>query len=337
MNTSILRAVALMAALMCTGCASRARPQSPAKVAAATPAQTQTRGLCFVARDANAARQPVRAHDWLSLLTKLELGRGGVFVTRDCLGRWINYLPAAQSCGRATPNEPEPKRVPVAEETVIVRDVGDDTYVVWVITHRFGDDDGFGPLAIVRRDQTGLWVEALGTLRSHMDRLKLEGWNIQKDVVIAASGESCRRTGNGQRQCERSTELLLQYGQQLISANVVDPQGRCLQPGRFELARTHQQSLGANLARNFELNADLTHDARYVVVEERLLVRDVEPGTTQAPRVVQRVETRRLLQPWAGRLVTRQDSLWRRVVEATSATPSVGPKNLRPSASNGHN
>jgi hypothetical protein len=309
-------------ALLGAGCAKRARPPVTARAAPAAPAP-QPHGLCFVARDPNAASQPVRAHDWLSLLTKLELGRGGVFATRDCLGRWINYVPAASSCGTTPRAEVEPRRVPVAEETVVVRDLGDTSYLVWVITHRFADDDGFGPLALVRRDNDGLAVEAIGTLRSHTERLKLEGWNIQKELVIAASAESCRRAQSGQRQCERSTQLMLQYGQQLIMASVVDPQGHCLQTGSFELARSHEQPLGGGLTRNFELNADLTHDARYVVVEERLLVRDADPSAAGQPaRVVQRLETRRLLQPYAGRLVTRQDSLWRRVVDSAPTTPT---------------
>jgi hypothetical protein len=256
-------------------------------------------------------------------MTRLELGRGGVFATRDCLGRWINYAALANACGTTAYAQTQPRRMAVAEETVIVRDLGDTSYLVWVITHRFEDGDGYGPLALARRDNAGLWVEALGALRMHGDRVKLERWNIQKETVISVSGERCSQAQNSQRRCERSTQLMLQHGQQLMAAPVVDPQNRCLEQAQFQLARSQERQLGSGVTRTFELSADITHDSRYVVVEERLLVRDGDARSQNQPaRVVQRVETRRLLQPYAGRLVTRQDSLWKRAVDSATKSRS---------------
>jgi hypothetical protein len=309
--------------LSAAGCTKRAKPTATAATVTAEPAP-RGRGMCFVPRHPNLANQPVRAHDWLSLMARLELGRGGVFATRDCQGRWINYESLSNACGTVTYAQAQPKRTAVAEETVVVRDLGDASYLVWVITHRFEDGDGYGPLALARRDASGLWVEALGALRMHGERVKLERWNIQKETVVAISGERCDRAANGQRRCERSTQLLLQHGQQLLAAPVVDPQHRCLEQAQFQLARVQERPLGSGLTRTFELSADITHDSRYVVVEERLLVRDGDERARSEPaRVVQRVETRRLLQPYAGRLVTRQDSLWKRAVDSAAAAPSA--------------
>lgn len=319
---SLFRSVlcCLCMALACSGCTKRSRPTRTA--AAAQPAQPGQRGLCFAPRHPNLASQPVRAHDWLSLLARLELGRGGVFATRDCLGRWISYSSKPNACEGPRASEPPPRRQPVAEETVQVRDLGDGSYLVWVVTHLFEDGDGYGPIALVHRESDGLSVDAIGALRSHRDRVKLERWNIQKDTVVAASGELCERTQSGQRICDRTTKLLLQHGQQLLSAPVVDPQGRCLQAGTFELARTHERPLSSGLTRTFEMNSEIKHDSRYVVVEERLLVRDADASSRSTPaRIVQRVETRRLLQPYGGRLVTRQDSLWRRALSKGAADP----------------
>ena len=163
-------------------------------------------------------------------MTRLELGRGGVFATRDCLGRWINYAPLSNACGTTTYAQTEPRRMAVAEETVVVRDLGDASYLVWVITHRFEDGDGYGPLALALRDQTGLWVEALGVLRMHSERVKLERWNIQKETVISMSGERCSQAQSGQRRCQRSTQLLLQHGQQQMQ-NISQQQRQQLCPG----------------------------------------------------------------------------------------------------------
>jgi hypothetical protein len=263
-------------------------------------------------------------------MARLELGRGGVFATRDCMGRWINYAAMSNACGSTAYAQTQPRRMAVAEETVIVRDLGDTSYLVWVITHRFEDGDGYGPLALARRDSAGLWVEALGVLRMHGDRVKLERWNIQKETVISVSGESCSQAQNGQRRCQRATQLLLQHGQQLMAAPVVDPQNRCLEQAQFQLARSQERPVGAGVVRTFELSADITHDARYVVVEERLLVRDADSRSQNQPaRVVQRVETRRLLQPYAGRLVTRQDSLWKRAVDSAGTPPGAAHSGKR--------
>lgn len=311
------------ALLFSPACSKRARPAASAATVAAEPTQ-RGRGICAVPRHPNLANQPVRAHDWLSLMARLELGRGGVFATRDCLGRWINYAAMSNACGATAYAQTQPRRMAVAEETVIVRDLGDTSYLVWVITHRFEDGDGYGPLALARRDNAGLWVEALGALRMHGERIKLERWNIQKETVISVSGEHCSQGQNGKRHCERSTQLLLQHGQQLMAAPVVDPQNRCLEQAQFQLARTQERPVGAGVVRTFELSADITHDARYVVVEERLLVRDADSRSQNQPaRVVQRVETKRLLQPYAGRLVTRQDSLWKRALERATRTPNA--------------
>lgn len=317
-NMSLSRSLlcCLCLVLASSACTKRSRPARTAATAAPS-AQPGARGLCFAPRHPNLANQPVRAHDWLSLLARLELGRGGVFATRDCLGRWISYSNKPNACETPRTAEPQPRRQPVAEETVVVRDLGDGSYLVWVITHLFDDDgaDGYGPIALVHRETDGLVVDALGALRSHRERVKLERWNIQKETVVAASGERCERTQTGQRTCDRTTQLMLQHGQQLVSAPVVDPQGRCLQAGTFELSRVLERPLSSGLTRTFELNADVKHDSRYVVVEERLMVRDTDQSSRSTPaRIVQRVETRRLMQPYAGRLVTRQDSLWKRAV-----------------------
>jgi hypothetical protein len=125
--------------------------------------------------------------------------------------------------------------------------------------------------------------------------------------------------------------LLMQRGGGLLDAPVLDTAGRCIQDASFELVRQEEQTLPSGLQRSYQLTPNVSHDARYVVVEERLVVRDTDPNTPLLPaREVQRIETNRFIHAHAGRLVTRQHSLWTHAVETASAPtdayPSVGQR-----------
>jgi hypothetical protein len=311
--------ICLLSLMVAVGCARHAKP--PKAAAAKTPERQ-----CYAARDPRTFAQPVRPHDWLTLLVRLELGRGGVFATQDCLGRRIRVEPA-----------------PIAEESVVERDMGDSLHAVWIITHRYDGGDGYGVLALVRRDKSGLATLALGALRMRTERVKLDHWRIQNQSLLVASGETCaaadqaRPTGRvgSSPSCQRTVRIASQRGTRLIEAPLLDAAGKCLQPPGFELARQHERGLPSGLRRRFELTANVTHDARHVVIEERLLVRDVDPSAPLLPpREVQHVETSRLIQPLPdGRLVTRQASLWSRAVEGHGDHDGqVSPSTQRTSA-----
>jgi hypothetical protein len=285
-------------------------------------------GLCWEPRDPRTFAAPVRAHDWVSLLLRLELGHGGVFARRDCLGRTIPVEPIA-SCSAAGP-EGTPSSEPIAEESVLVRDLGGDRHLIWIITHRFDSGEGYGPLALVHHARDALELEALGTLRMRTERVKLEYWAIKDDRVIVASGETCEETRGKEPGCKRSVSLRVQRGMSLVDLPLSDPDGRCLQPASFELAQKQERTLPSGLVRRFELSANVTHDARYVVIEERLLVRDTDPSAPLQPaREVQRIETNRFIQAASGRLVTRQHSLWSRAVDSTPASPTAAHSSRR--------
>jgi hypothetical protein len=261
----------------------------------------------------------------LTLLVRLELGRGGVFATQDCLGRRIHVEPAPDGCGGEPQDEASPNPTPIAEESVVERDMGNALHAVWIITHRYDGGDGYGVLALVRRDKEGLATLALGSLRMRTERVKLDHWTIQHQSLLVASGETCSATeparpagrAGSSPNCQRSVRIATQRGTRLVEAPLLDPSGKCLQPPGFELARQHERTLPSGLRRRFELTANVTHDARHVVIEERLLVRDLDPSAPLLPaREVQHVETNRLIEPLpGGRLVTRQASLWSRAVE----------------------
>lgn len=315
--------------LLCAGaCAKRQKPPAAATADNVAPEPPAKRGVCFAPRDPNAYGYPVRPHDWLSVLTRLELGRGGVYATRDCMGRVIRYT-QARNC--STPkNEPAPVLSPVSEEAVIVRDLGANIFVVWVVTHRFQDGDGYGPIALARRHRDGIEVAAMGMLRMRTQRVKLESFNIRGQNVVVATGETCRR-GPSDQNCERSSRVVLGVGTHLIDAPVVDPDGRCVQDGNFELARHEQRPLPSGLTRSFQYSANLTHDTKSLVVEERLFVRDLDTSGQGVPaREVQRIETNRFFEPAQGRLITRQASLWSKVSSSRDRDlPSGSQRSMR--------
>jgi len=325
---SLARIVCVLLLVLSAGaCAKRQKPPKTPVQPTVTAEPTPRRGICFVPRDPNAFAHPVRPHDWLSVLTRLELGRGGVYATRDCTGQVIRYT-QARNCS-VPKQEPAPVLSPMAEEAVIVRDLGANIFVVWVVTHRFQDGDGYGPIALARRHRDGIEVAAMGMLRMRTQRVKLESFSIKGQNVVLATGETCRR-GPSDQNCERSSRVVLGVGQRLIDAPVVDPEGRCLQDASFELAKQDNRGLPSGLTRSFQYNANVTHDAKYVVVEERLVVRDLDSSGQGAPaREVQRIETNRFFEPVQGRLITRQNSLWSKAADRAQQLPSAAQRSGR--------
>jgi hypothetical protein len=150
--------------------------------------------------------------------------------------------------------------------------------------------------------------------------VNLELWRVQQQAVVVASGEACNHA-DAARGCRRAVRLLVRRMNTLIDAPLTDHSGRCLQQPLIELTRAQQQPLASGLQRSFELTSAVSHDARQIVVEERLVVRDSDPTMPLVPaRVVQSIEANRFIRAQGGRLVSEQHPLWSRAL----------PKLLRP-------
>jgi hypothetical protein len=294
--------------LLCLAAACASHP-------APVPQQPQR---CFLARTAADAAHPIRPNDWLKLMVQLELGQGGIFALRDCTGRTIDYRPRAV-CPDSRLDAERPHPVPIAQEAVIERAVGADQRLIWIVSHRFSDGEGYGPLSLVRRVANGVQVQALGSLRMRSERVRLELWPFKGEAVVVASGETCGQL-DGRPHCNREVRLMVQRDQDLVDAPLSDLTGQCLQDASFELARHHREQLASGLSRDFELSAALSHDARYIIIEERLVVRDIDPAApTLPPREVQRIEANRFVRASQGRLISRQHSLWERALSSSGS------------------
>jgi hypothetical protein len=288
-------------ALVSLGCATQtARPARHA-------------GLCFLPRAPAALARPLRPHDWVKLLVRLELGRSAIVALRDCTGRTIQARPRSHCPGASTAAELAAP-VPIHQGSVIERNVGGSQRLLWIVSHRFANGDGFGPLAFTRRVPDGIEVAAMGYLRMRMQRVNLELWRVQHEAVVVASGETCAHTDPA-RSCQRAVRLLVHRMSALIDAPLTDHSGRCLQEPLIELNREQQQPLASGLQRRFELTSAVSHDARQIVLEERLVVRDSDPSMPLVPpREVQRIEANRFIRVSGGRLFSQQHPLWSRAL-----------------------
>jgi len=308
----------LTQALLQLGCAGRASP--PARLA----------GLCFMARDRAEVSRPVRPHEWLKLLVKLDLGSRAVVALRDCTGRLIApQATGAHGCATTRAND-IPEALAIGQQSLIERVISGHERLLWIVSHRFPNGDGFGPLALARHVADGIEVTALGNLRLRTQRVHLELWRVQHETVVVASGESCAHSHDvhdvhdahdvrNARGCGRVLQLMVQRMNALLDAPLLDGAGRCVQALPIELSHSRQEPLASGLRRSYELNSAVSHDARHIVLEERLLVLDTDPNLpAQAPREVQRIEAHRFVRIVGGRLVSQQHPLWNRVLAELS-------------------
>jgi hypothetical protein len=114
---------------------------------------------------------------------------------------------------------------------------------------------------------------------------------------------------------------LVHRAKALFEPPLVDPSGRCVQESLLELSRRQEQTLAGGIRRSFALNSTVRRDRRYIVIEERLLVRDTDlSAPLSPPREVQRIDANRFVRVHDGRLLSQQHPLWARALTAAGAT-----------------
>jgi hypothetical protein len=271
--------------------------------------------VCWLARDASL---PIRANDWVELLTRPKVWQQQIFADQDCTGAAIWWEPPDADCVVKSPLPEAPKPTQLREGDVYERVVSDQVRLVWVVTHRFASGEGFGPIAVVRIHRRGLEVEAIGALRLRTERVNLELWHIGQQAVVVARGEHCSERGD-RRSCRAAANILVHFRKVLFSPMLTYPNGRCIDEPFIELARVEDQPLDSGWNRHFELRSALSHDDRYLVISEQVAIRDFDPNAPAVPaREVRRIDTERFIHIEGPKLVTRQHPLWPRVL------PSAG-------------
>lgn len=264
-------------------------------------------GVCYYPH----AAKPIPAAAWLSALVTLELQQGGMYATRDCRRMPVWIPPASERCREASRDVP--RATPVGAESVIERILPDERRLIWLITHRFANGDGYGPLALARVLPEGLSIESLGRLRSRTDRVALELWRIRQERVVVATAEACAADSE-RTACPRAARILLEHGGYLVEPPIAFADGRCVGEPFFELKQREEAQASSGERRRYEMTTTLGHDARYIVVNERIVVSELDPARPQQAREIQRVDADRFIHVDRGRFFTQQWPLWPRMV-----------------------
>jgi hypothetical protein len=302
--------------------------------------------LCFASQPIpdGGAMRPLRASEWASLV--LRGYRSGGSASQDCVGNAITWRPTDRQCDVHEPDdEAAPRAVPVTDDSVIVgRSDSVAIKPVWVITHRFEDGDGFGPVMITERTADGVAVRATGTLRLPIERARLRLRETGGQRLIVADGERCppedgeegdasaddappanAQGGEGEEPqpptCLRTSRILPQVGDQLLNPEVRTPEGECLGPAAIHLSREYVVGIANGWERVFRLAASTEFTGGSVVIHEQVTAHDRDPRDPgRPPRLFRTTDADRVILLERGGMQSRGIPLFDRTIRAHGST-----------------
>jgi hypothetical protein len=263
----------------------------------------------------------MRPADWLQLLVVSQQDGPARIAQTLCTGAPIEHTPLPRECEVQTPDPGVPAPVPLTEASVIERILPEQRRLVWIMTHRFPNGDGFGPVAAVTLADGKAYVGSMGLLRLRPERVDLNLWEVGKDTVLMAAGESCDTPGVASS-CRRAANLLVfargsGNGSSGFQAAPIQRDGsrQCIDAPWVEYKREADLTLDNGWNRHMRIVATVDHDPRYVVITEQVDVADTDPSHPDTPpRDVRRIDTERFIHVDSGRLTTRQSPLWPRII-----------------------
>jgi hypothetical protein len=283
-------------------------------------------GVCFAKRA--PGNRPVTPADWAKLIVQLEPSGGSFVGNRDCTGLPIHWTPPPSNCIVKTPPLGTPQPVPLTEESVVERMLPGDHRLVWVMTHRFANGDGYGPVALVRIYPRGLAVEAIGPLRLRRERVGLELWRIGGREIMVAQGETCHDKKDA-GSCHRAANVLVLRKHAFLDPPITYPDGQCIDVPWIELVRQANLPIEGGWNRHFEITSSLSHDERYFVITEQLRVEDSDPDQPDVPpRPFRKADTERFIHLEEGALHTRQHPMWPKALPTEGKTEVTDPSKL---------
>lgn len=241
------------------------------------------------------------SEDWANLAVRGY--REGQASNQNCVGDPVQWRPTDRACDVHEPdNEAPPDATPVTEESVVIgRSDSAMTRPVWVVTHRFEDGDGFGPVILTDRDAEGVAVRAIGSLRMPVERARLRLRETGGRRVVVADGERCpeadededgepaadvadgEQTEEREPTCLRYARILPVIGDRLDNAEVRTEGGRCLGPAQVYLSRETTVALENGWERTFRLAASMEYRGGAVIVHEQVVVEDADPRDPGRP------------------------------------------------------
>lgn len=297
----------------------------------------EPRPVCYASQpipDGGTVR-PLRGEQWADLVVRSY--HQGQTSAQDCVGNDIRWRPTDPECEvHEDEAEPAPRAVPITDESVVVgRSDSVAIKPVWVITHKFEDGDGFGPVALTERTAEGVAVRAMGTLRLPTERARLRLRETGGHRILVADGERCppeasddeapaNAPGTGSEQapsCIRMSRLLPLVGDQLVSPEIRNSAGQCLGPAAVHLQRQHVAQIANGWERVFRLAASLEYRGGSIIVHEQVTAEDRDPNDPGRPaRAFRTTDGDRVIRLERGGMRSSGIPLFERTIRAEGST-----------------
>lgn len=247
--------------------------------------------------------------------------------TVDCTGTPVVWQePAADECLEpGPPAEPLPPPEKLADGDVVLSSAGTNQQLVWIITRRFANGEGQGPLALIERSGRSLTARALGPLRSLTVRPKLRLERAGGIELLVAEGDAC--VGDT---CRRELRVVPLRDARFLPEPVGSESGGCLGPAWFPLRREEEYELPTGTRRKLALTSVLSFGPAGVDVHELVEVREYEPALAASPPILsRRIQADRTVRVGAARLVSTGPSLW---AQLTRELVAAGARRVEPLA-----
>lgn len=279
------------------------------------------------------------ADEWADLAVRSY--NEGQTTSQNCVGDTLQWRRTDTACDVHEPDdEAPPDAVPVTEESVVVgRSDSAMVRPVWVITHEFEDGDGFGPVILTERDDQGVAVRAIGSLRMPVERARLRLRETGGRRVVVADGERCpeedesanedppedvqdgEQTEEREPTCLRYARLLPVRGDALQSPEVRTRDGHCLGPAQVYLSRERTVPLENGWERTFRLAASMEYRGGVIIVHEQVTAEDADPRDPGRPaRQFRTTDADRVLFLERGGIRSQGLPLFERAVRAHGST-----------------
>lgn len=235
--------------------------------------------------------------------------------TQDCTGETISYREPTveEGCTEAEPHSELLPARPMVEEDVVTSRGSGNLRLTWVAVKHYSNGESVGPLVAAEFLPTGeVAVRAIGTVRGFTRRARFRIEEAGGGRVLIVDGEHC--TDNAQPStCMRSVRLYVQRGDRFEPRNLVNDEGHCVGPARFDLSINETVRLDSGWDRHFNLARSLAYNSGGVVVRETVVVQDTDPSRPAVPaRPFRRANEDRTIRLEDGNFVVDGLSLWLR-------------------------
>ena len=274
-------------------------------------------GLCYV-ESPRQERTLLTPTEWFALLAHGVDPKKGT-VSRsviDCSGVPVAWKePDAHECREAGSDAtPLPPPDHLTTEDVVMETLQANLRLVWIITQRYSNGEGLGPIALVERTDDRITVRALGSLRSFPRKAHLRLERSGDAHVLVAEGAQC--TDEPVPVCRRFVRILPMRNGRFFAESVTSEDDKCLGPSWFPLKRQVVLDLPGGLQRRVELTSTLEFGSGSVAIDESVAMDDLDPKQPLLqPQPYRRAHSKRELRVEGNRLVATDASLWIRMME----------------------